>query len=60
MNGQTMSLGIATMLLALFVGSAPITPEVHPRFIRAVNTAFGFFSALCLVGVFASLVRDRR
>ncbi len=59
MNGQTMSLGIATMLLGLFVGGAQITPEVHPQFIRAVNTAFGFFSALCLVGVFASLVRNR-
>lgn len=60
MNGQTMSLGVATMLLAFFVGAARVTPEVHPEFMRAVNTAFGFFSALCLVGVFASLARNRQ
>lgn len=58
MVGQTMSMGIAMMLIALFLGNARITPENYDQLIGAMKTGFVVFSALCIAGIFASLARN--
>ena len=55
--GQMLSMGIATLLFALFLGRAEIGPENYPAFLSSARTAFGIFTALCIGGIFASLTR---
>jgi len=55
--GQTLSMGIATLIFALYLGQVAITPEVYPQFLASLKPAFAVFVVLCLVGVAASLAR---
>jgi uncharacterized membrane protein len=57
--GQMLSMGIATMLFALFIGRVEITPEYYPRFMESVHWAFILFTVLCVAGIYASLARGR-
>ncbi len=57
--GQMLSMGIATLLFALFVGRVEITPQVYPQFLDAVRIAFILFAALCALGILASLARGK-
>ena len=56
-TGQMLSMGVAMLIFALHLGRARITPETAPQFLAAQRTAFIFFAAVCLAGVFASLKR---
>jgi EmrB/QacA subfamily drug resistance transporter len=58
MVGQMMSMGIAMMLIALFIGKNPINPSNYPGLISAMRTGFIIFSALSFFGIFASLARN--
>jgi EmrB/QacA subfamily drug resistance transporter len=58
MVGQMMSMGIAMMLIALFLGKEAIHPATYPGFISAMKTGFIIFSCLSVVGIFASLARN--
>ena len=56
--GQTLSMGVASMLLGIYVGAHEVTRTAfHPEFMASFHTGFAVFSVLCLVGIFASLVR---
>jgi len=55
--GMTLSMGIATILFSVFIGRVKITPALYPQLLKAVSTAFGLFTGLCLIGIFASMVR---
>jgi EmrB/QacA subfamily drug resistance transporter len=55
--GQVFSMGIATVLFAVFIGRHQITADLHDEFMVAINIAFAIFAVLCLLGVFASLAR---
>jgi MFS family permease len=57
--GQMFSMGIATLIFAIYIGRIQITPETHDQFLTAVRVAFIVFAALCFVGIFASLARGR-
>jgi EmrB/QacA subfamily drug resistance transporter len=57
--GQMLSMGIATLSIALIVGPVEITPEVFKPFLNSVNVSFLIFSGLCLIGIFASLARGK-
>jgi MFS family permease len=57
--GQALSLGIATMLIAVYVGSTEMSSELAPEFMDAFQPGFIIFSILCFVGIFASLARGR-
>lgn len=57
MVGQMFSMGIAMLLLALFVGRVQMTPVQHAGLLPAMKVAFVVFAVLCLGGVFASLAR---
>jgi hypothetical protein len=55
--GQMLSMGIATLVIALMIGHARITPELYPELISSVRIAFVIFACLCAVGTFFSLYR---
>ena len=55
--GQMFSMGIVTMVIAFFMGRIQITPETYPLLLKSVRYCFGFFSVLCVCGIFASLSR---
>ena len=55
--GQMLSMGIATLVFALFIGRAEIIPEVYPALIKSIKIAFIIFSGLCAAGIFFSLSR---
>jgi EmrB/QacA subfamily drug resistance transporter len=59
MIGQMMSMGIAMMLIALYLGQNAITPENYPGLISSMRTGFIIFSGLSFLGIFASLARNR-
>ncbi len=58
-TGQMVSMGVALMLFAVFIGQHKITPEIYPDFMKSLNTGFLIFSVLCAAGAFASLARGR-
>jgi MFS family permease len=60
MIGQMMSMGIAMMLLALYIGVQKITPSTYHGLMHSMKTGFMIFSMLCILGIFASLARNKR
>lgn len=57
LTGQAVSMGVAMVFLALFVGRGRITPMLYQEFVHGMRLAFLAFALLCVVGVFASLAR---
>ena len=55
--GQTMSIGIATLVFALLLGRVQITPEQYTPLLGSIHICFVVFTVLCLVGVFISWYR---
>lgn len=56
--GQTFSMAIAMMLMALFMGKEKISPGNYPQLLLSMKTGFVIFSVLCIAGIFASLARN--
>jgi hypothetical protein len=52
-----LSMGIAMMVLAIFVGNVQITPDLYPAFIGGMKISMMVFAAMCVAGIFFSLVR---
>jgi len=57
--GQMLSMGIAAMLFALYIGHVEITPESYPLFLKSAKAAFAVFGTLCTAGILASLARGK-
>jgi len=57
--GQMLSMGIATLLFAIYIGRVQIATESYPPFLRSVKAAFIIFAVLCFGGIFASLSRGK-
>ena len=57
--GHMTSMGIAMLLLSLYMGRAQITPEYYQLFLGSMKTAFLIFAALCFAGIFTSLARGK-
>jgi EmrB/QacA subfamily drug resistance transporter len=57
--GQILSMAIATLMFALFIGRVPITPEHQAEFVHSVRMALFVFFGLCLCGIYFSLSRGR-
>lgn len=57
--GQTFSMAIALMLLALYMGEAKINPDNYAQLLSAMKSGFVVFAILCFAGVFASLARNK-
>ena len=58
-TGMMFSLGIATVMFAVFIGTSQIGPEVRGPFMTSFRVAFTVFAALCILGVFASFSRGK-
>jgi len=59
MLGQMLSMGFVMLIFTLYMGRVKITPEYYSLFIESARTAFIIFAVLCIIGVFASLVRGK-
>jgi len=59
LTGQMMSMGIATLILQIFVGNEPISDRYAPDFMISMKTTFIAFAVLCILGVYASMARGR-
>lgn len=57
--GMMLSMGIAMLIFAIYIGRVEITPEYYSAFVAGMKTAFVIFAALCFVGIFASLARGK-
>ena len=57
--GLVFSMGIATLMFALYMGSVQITAAYYPLFQQSMKTSFIIFAALCFGGIFASLARGK-
>lgn len=57
--GQMLSMGIAMLLFAIYIGKVQITPEYHQLFMKSVKAAFIIFATLCSGGIFASLAKGK-
>jgi EmrB/QacA subfamily drug resistance transporter len=60
MVGQMLSMGIAMLLFALYIGRVQIIPQYYPLFLKSVKVAFIILASLCFLGIFASLARGKR
>jgi EmrB/QacA subfamily drug resistance transporter len=57
--GMMLSMGVAMLLLSVYIGRVEVTPENYELFLRSIRTSFVVFSSSCLVGVAASMARGR-
>jgi MFS family permease len=57
--GQMFSMGIATMIIALYVGRVQITPDQYIQLLMATKTGFVIFALLSGIGIFFSLNRGK-
>jgi MFS family permease len=60
MIGQMMSMGIAMMLISLYIGKDTLNPDTYPALINTMRTGFIIFSVLSVLGIFASLARNKK
>ncbi|HOA60032.1 MAG: MFS transporter [Verrucomicrobia bacterium] len=58
MTGQMLSMGIAMMLISVYLGKEQIDPANYSRLLAGMRTGFGIFSVLSVLGIFASLARN--
>ncbi|MBW1709851.1 MAG: MFS transporter [Deltaproteobacteria bacterium] len=57
--GMMLSMGVAMMIFAIFIGKTQITPELYPMFLKSAKIAFVIFGVLCVFGIFSSLARGK-
>ena len=57
--GQMLSMGIATLIFALYIGPVQINAASHSLFLESLEAAFAVFTVLSFGGIFASLARGR-
>ena len=55
--GQAFSMGIATMVFALYLGKQQLTPETGTEFMQSMQLTFIILAVICTVGIFASMSR---
>lgn len=59
LTGQMLSMGIAALILHVFIGKSSINPENFSQFILACKTVFIVFTVLSVAGIWASLARGK-
>ena len=55
--GQTLSMGVAVIILAVTIGKVTITPALYEEFLAGMKIAFVSFAILCIIGIVFSLIR---
>lgn len=59
LTGQAFSMGITTMILALFLGESRVTADVSDEFMQAMHVVFILFAVINVVGIYASMARKK-
>lgn len=59
LTGQMLSMGLAVLIFAIYIGHNQITPEYHPAFLISIKTGFIIFGVLSCFGIVASLARGK-
>ena len=59
LTGQMISMGIATLILQLFIGNQTISDANSAAFMNSMKTIFAVFVVLCVFGIFSSLARGK-
>jgi len=57
-TGQSISMGVTMMMIAIFVGKSQISVENHLLFMNCLHYIFSIFVVLCILGVYTSMVRN--
>ena len=57
--GQMVSMGMVTLIFALFIGRVQITAQYYPMLINSIRVVFIISFCLCVCGIFFSLCRGR-
>ncbi|MCL4814055.1 MAG: MFS transporter [Vicinamibacteraceae bacterium] len=60
LGGQMLSMGLAMMVLSVFVGAGVSPSDAGPGLVTATRVAFAAFAGLCAIGVGASMARGTR
>lgn len=55
--GQMVSMAVAMVVFAIFIGREPISPSNYSEFLKSVRVSFLIFSALCTIGILFSFLR---
>jgi EmrB/QacA subfamily drug resistance transporter len=58
-TGQTMSMGITTLVFSILIGNAKISPKYYGVFIDSLHLLFIIFGCLSFAAIFASLARGK-
>lgn len=58
--GQMLSMGIATLVISIFIGTVQITHEYHLQLMQSIRVVFAICAVLCFAGIFASLARGQK
>jgi MFS family permease len=58
--GQSFSIGIATLAIHLYLGTAAISAAHHAAFMSSLRLTCAIFVVLCIVGIYASASRLRK
>ena len=58
--GQTFSMGITTMIIAIIIGNQAITPDESANLMKVIHITFITFALLCALGVYVLSVRDTK
>lgn len=57
--GQTLSMGLALMVFAIFIGNVAITQEQYPALLSSIHIVFIVCTIMCFIGIFAALNRQK-
>jgi len=57
--GQTLSMGIASLVMVIYMGNVQINPSNYGDFITSVRATFTLLALLCFAGIFASVARGK-
>jgi MFS family permease len=60
LTGQSLSMGIAIMSISLMVGNINMSAVPHDKFINSMQITFIICLVLCLFGIYASSVREKK
>lgn len=60
LTGQSLSMAIAMMAIAITVGDVKITPDVHSQLMNATKITFISCTILCLIGTYTSSIRNKK
>jgi MFS family permease len=58
--GQSFSIGVATLAIHLYLGTAVVSAEYHAAFMSSLRLTCAIFVVLCVFGVYASASRLKK